>query len=164
MIEGTLNDRYLRFHPLPKHQSGDKHNPKAGLVILSLCQAGCTTCVISGNRLFWPRRRATAFSCPPVHSGGAWPELVLARWNLLHSWRMMTMGQSFGNEITLVEVVTDNSETQLWVAAAKPDQAVSLVLHAIPEGWTATIIGVRLTSEQEATLNLQPGEVRELKK
>jgi hypothetical protein len=76
---------------------------------------------------------------------------------------MLTMGQSFGNEFTLVEVVTDNSETQLWVAAAKPEQAVFLVLYAISEGWTATIIGVR-TSEQEASLNLKLGEVRELKK
>jgi hypothetical protein len=107
---------------------------------------------------------ATAFHARRFTVAGPWPELVTGRWNLLHSSRMLTMGQSFGNEFTLVEVVTDNSETQLWVAAAKPDQAVSLVLYAIPEGWTATIIGVRLTSEQEATLNFKPGEVRELKK
>jgi hypothetical protein len=77
------------------------------------------------------------------------------------------MGQSFGNQFTLVEVVTDSSvrdipKRQLWVAAAKPDQAVTLVLCAIPEGWTATTTGERLTSEQAAVLNLKPGEVREL--
>jgi ADP-dependent NAD(P)H-hydrate dehydratase len=33
MIEGTLNDRYLHFHPLPKHQSGDKHSRGRVLVI-----------------------------------------------------------------------------------------------------------------------------------
>jgi hypothetical protein len=75
------------------------------------------------------------------------------------------MGQSFGNQFTLVEVVTDRAvspKRQLWVAAAKPDQAVTLVLCAVPVGWTATITGERLTPEQEAILNLKPGEVREL--
>jgi hypothetical protein len=77
------------------------------------------------------------------------------------------MGQSFGNQFTLVEVVSDRSATgiskrQLWVAAAKPDQAVTLVLCAVPEGWTATIALERLTPEQEASLNLKPGEVRQL--
>ena len=77
------------------------------------------------------------------------------------------MGQSFGNQFTLVEVVSDRlatgiSKRQLWVAAAKPDQAVTLVLCAVPLGWTATISDERLTPEQGAILNLQPGEVREL--
>jgi hypothetical protein len=74
------------------------------------------------------------------------------------------MGQSFGNQFTLVEVVTDGSvpDRQLWVAAAKPDQAITLVLCAIPVGWTASIAGERLSAEQEAILNLKPGEVRQL--
>jgi hypothetical protein len=74
------------------------------------------------------------------------------------------MGQSFGNQFTIVEVVTDRSERYLWVAAAKPEQAVTLVLCAVPAGWTATVAGERLTPEQEANLNLKPGEVRELTK
>jgi hypothetical protein len=66
----------------------------------------------------------------------------------------------------LVEVVTDGPVTdvrkrQLWVAAAKPDQAVTLVLCAIPVGWTATLAADSLTPEQEELLNLKPGEVRE---
>jgi hypothetical protein len=69
----------------------------------------------------------------------------------------------------LVEVMTDRfvsgaPEKQLWVAAAMPDQAVTLVLCALPEGWTATTTGERLSPEQGAILNLKPGEVRELKK
>jgi hypothetical protein len=39
--------------------------------------------------------------------------------------------ESFGNEFTLVEVTTDDlvgAKTRLWVAAAKPSQAVTLVL------------------------------------
>ena len=53
------------------------------------------------------------------------------------------MGQSFGSRLTLVEVVTDGaagtSQRQLWVAAAKPEQAVTLVLCEVPEGWTAAV-------------------------
>ena len=78
------------------------------------------------------------------------------------------MGQSFGSQFTLVEVATDNlaglPKKQLWVAAAKPDQAITLVLCAVPVGWTAAIADGRLTPEQGALLNLKPGEVRELTK
>jgi hypothetical protein len=67
----------------------------------------------------------------------------------------------------LVEVTTDSSarglpKRRLWVAAAKPEQAITLVLCAVPVGWTATIADRRLTPEQGAILNLKPGEVREL--
>jgi hypothetical protein len=79
------------------------------------------------------------------------------------------MGQSFGNQFTSVEVMTDSSvrglpKRRLWVAAAQPDQAVTLVLCAVPLGWTATIADEPLTPEQGALLNLKPGEVRELTK
>jgi hypothetical protein len=79
------------------------------------------------------------------------------------------MGQSFGNQFTLVEVTTDSSREgvptrQLWVAAAKPEQAVTLVLCAVSVGWTAIIASEHLTHEQEGILNLQPGEVREFTK
>jgi hypothetical protein len=78
------------------------------------------------------------------------------------------MGQSFGSQFTLVQVATDNlaglPKKQLWVAAAKPDQAITLVLCAVPVGWTAAIADGRLTPEQGALLNLKPGEVRELTK
>jgi hypothetical protein len=77
------------------------------------------------------------------------------------------MGQSFGEQFTLVEVMTDSStrgipKKQLWVAADQADQAVTLVLCAVPLGWIATIADGRLTPEQAAILNLKPGEVREL--
>ena len=78
------------------------------------------------------------------------------------------MGQSFGNQFCMVEVTSDSLATviprkHVWVAAAKPDLAVTLVLCAVPLGWTATITN-ELTPEQGAILNLQPGEVRELTK
>lgn len=50
---------------------------------------------------------------------------------------------------------------ELWVAAAKPDQAVTLVLSAVPLGWTATIKDERLPKKM-AFPNLNPGEVRAL--
>jgi hypothetical protein len=78
------------------------------------------------------------------------------------------MAESFGTELTLVEVTSDDfgrPRKHLWVAAAKPDQALTLVLAAVPEGWTAELASGRLTRQQldalEA-LNLEPGEVREL--
>ena len=54
------------------------------------------------------------------------------------------MGQSFGNQFILVDVTTDASVRgialrQRWIAAAKPEQAVTLVLSAIPEGWAASL-------------------------
>jgi hypothetical protein len=72
------------------------------------------------------------------------------------------MGESFGTQFNLVEVAADSDRRQLWVAAAKPDQAVTLVLCAVPVGWTAKATGERLAPEQAAILNLKPGEVREL--
>jgi hypothetical protein len=79
------------------------------------------------------------------------------------------MGQSYGTQFTLVEVTMDSSvrgipRRQLWVAAAKPDQAITLVLCAVPVGWTASIADERLTPQQEAMIHLAPGEVRELTK
>jgi hypothetical protein len=78
------------------------------------------------------------------------------------------MAESFGSEITMVEVKTDHRSAprQLWVAAAKPSQALTLVLCAIPLGWNAEIASDRLTRRQLSELkklNLEPGEVRELK-
>jgi hypothetical protein len=79
------------------------------------------------------------------------------------------MGQSFGDDVTVVEVVTDSltggiPKRRLWVAAAKPDQAVTLVLCAVPLGWTAHVADEVLTPEQGAILNLKPGDVRDLRR
>jgi hypothetical protein len=82
------------------------------------------------------------------------------------------MAESFGTEFTVVEVTADSRPAnglrkQLWVAAAKPNQALTLVLTAVPEGWTAELATSHLTREQRKafeTLDLKPGEVRELTK
>jgi hypothetical protein len=77
------------------------------------------------------------------------------------------MAESFGNAFTIVEVTADDwsagrPRKEFWVAAAKPSQALTLVLAAVPEGWTAELVNDRLTQQQQAALeklNLQPGEV-----
>lgn len=77
------------------------------------------------------------------------------------------MAESFGNEFTIVEVTSDDPEPakQMWLAFAKPDQALTLVLAAVPEGWTAVIMPVALTDKQRRLfqkLHLQPGDVHKL--
>jgi hypothetical protein len=79
------------------------------------------------------------------------------------------MAESFGNEFTIVEVTADDlsRRKQLWVAAAKPSQAITLVLSAVPEGWTAEIANDRLTPGQLEASEipyLKPGEVCKLTK
>ena len=75
------------------------------------------------------------------------------------------MAESFGNEFTKVEVTPDSgSATPVWVALAKPSQALTLVLAAVPEGWTARLVRTALTDEERRTLEiiLKPGEVYKL--
>ena len=82
------------------------------------------------------------------------------------------MAESFGNAFTIVEVTADDwaagrPRKELWVAAAKPSQALTLVFAAVPEGWTAELVTDRVTQQQQAALeklNLQPGEVCKLTK
>lgn len=78
------------------------------------------------------------------------------------------MAESFGRTLTLVEVTADSGvepARELWIAWAKPDQAVTMVLLAVPEGWTAEVLAVDLTGDQRAIIgstDLKPGEVRKL--
>lgn len=72
------------------------------------------------------------------------------------------MAESFGTKFTIVEVTGDDTKTQVWVARAKPSQAVTLVLAAAPEGWTAQVLDLTLSPEQQklfAELSLEPGDV-----
>jgi len=71
--------------------------------------------------------------------------------------------ESFGQEFTLVEATSDTgSTTEIWLALAKPNQAVTLVLAAVPEGWTAQIIPAVLFEKQQRMfeeVELKPGEI-----
>jgi hypothetical protein len=77
------------------------------------------------------------------------------------------MAESFGTEFTIVEVTSDDarSSKSMWVALAKPNQALTLVLAAVPEGWTAEIIPAILSEKQRRLfeeVKLKPGDVYRL--
>jgi hypothetical protein len=82
------------------------------------------------------------------------------------------MAESFGKSFTIVEVTADDlpphePKQQMWVALAKPSQALTLVLAAVPEGWTAELLDMALTEEQQRLfeeINLKPGDVYRLTK
>lgn len=80
---------------------------------------------------------------------------------------MAIMAESFGSSFTVVQVTADDNKTEIWIALAKPSQAITLVLAAVPEGWTAEVLNVALTAAQQRMfeeLNLEPGDVRRLDK
>jgi len=66
-------------------------------------------------------------------------------------------------EAHLVRVTTDDRDRRIWVAATPRAEAVTAVLNAIPEGWSACLFPSRLRAVEIETLNLKPGEVRELR-
>lgn len=43
-------------------------------------------------------------------------------------------------EAHLLRVITDDGECRFWLAAGTEEEAVQLVLDAVPEGWTAKVI------------------------
>ena len=65
-------------------------------------------------------------------------------------------------EVQLVRVTTEDREHQLWVAATSREEAITLVLNAVPEGWAAPLLGNRLTPLEVEVLKLQRGEVRKI--
>jgi hypothetical protein len=72
--------------------------------------------------------------------------------------------ESFGNSCTIVEVTPDElgAAKQMWIALAKPNQAVTLVLAEAPEGWTAEVVPAVLNKKQLKLfqrVRLKPGEV-----
>ena len=78
---------------------------------------------------------------------------------------MALMAESFGHEFTIVEVTSDSGVQEIWLALAKPKQAVTLVLAAVPVGWTANLLPAVLTEKQQRTVedvNLKPGDVYKL--
>jgi hypothetical protein len=65
--------------------------------------------------------------------------------------------------VYLVRVTTDDRVHQLWVAcASSDDEALTLVLNRVPEGWAAALLSNKLTPLEAEALNLKPGDVREI--
>ena len=82
-------------------------------------------------------------------------------------WGISGSDADIAIEVTADDWSEGRPRNRLWVAAAKPSQALTLVLAAVPEGWTAELASGRLTRQQLAALemlNLKRGEVRELTK
>ena len=63
-------------------------------------------------------------------------------------------------QVNLVQVTPDSRRRQVWLAAAPREEAISLVLNAVPEGWSAVLLPLRPVDASQ--LKMQPGEVREL--
>ena len=63
-------------------------------------------------------------------------------------------------QVNLVQVTPDDRRRRVWLAAAPRDEAVSLVLDTLPEGWSAVLLPLR--SINASRLKMLPGEVREL--
>ncbi|AMA55743.1 hypothetical protein BCCGELA001_05330 [Bradyrhizobium sp. CCGE-LA001] len=63
------------------------------------------------------------------------------------------VAKSFGSSFTMVEVAADDwladEPQQLWIAFAKPSQALTLVLATVPEGWTAELVVQPLMREHK---------------
>jgi hypothetical protein len=71
--------------------------------------------------------------------------------------RIKRTGQA---KVNFVQVTPDNRRRRVWMVAAPRQDAVSLVLNVIPEGWTASLMPLRPV--EASRLNMQPGDLREL--
>jgi len=73
------------------------------------------------------------------------------------------MASSSMTSVHLIRVLTDDRTHRLWVAAgSSPEAAVSLVLDAIPEGWSARLAQENLTPAEMEGLDLKQGEAYEI--
>ncbi len=73
------------------------------------------------------------------------------------------MANALAGSVHLVRVTTDDREHLLYAACGPRDDAVTQVLNAIPEGWTAALLPNQVTPEEVAVLALKAGEVREIR-
>ena len=74
------------------------------------------------------------------------------------------MGQAWKPDIQIVEVRTDDyvrgvARKEYWAAAAAPEQAIMLVLAAVPDGWTVCL-SESPARNLPAGFKLEPGETR----
>ena len=73
------------------------------------------------------------------------------------------MGKPHVDNVRVVLVTTDNCDHQIWMtAAAREKAAVDRILDAIPEGWTASPLDIKLSPRERTQLRLRAGEVRKL--
>ena len=76
------------------------------------------------------------------------------------------MGQAFKSDVQIVEVRTDDFDVrgiekrEYWAVAAAPEQALMLVLAAVPEGWAVSLSDAPVNDMISGDLKLQPGDAR----
>ena len=58
-----------------------------------------------------------------------------------------------------LSAITDDLKHRFWVAATPPEEAITRILNDVPEGWSAALLDVSLTTTELALLNLQSGEM-----
>jgi hypothetical protein len=73
------------------------------------------------------------------------------------------MANALAGSVHLVRVTDDDRAHLLYATCGPRDDAVTQVLNAIPEGWTAALLPNRLSPEEIAVLAMKPGEVREIR-
>jgi hypothetical protein len=62
-----------------------------------------------------------------------------------------------------IVAATKDSQTEYWVAATRPEEAVAAVQQLLVPGWTATLTDRRISPKQVAVLHLRPNGVRKLR-
>jgi hypothetical protein len=73
------------------------------------------------------------------------------------------MRKPHAGNVRVVLVTTDSCDHQIWMtAAAREKAAVDRILDAIPEGWTASLLDIKLSARERSQLRLRTGEVRKL--
>ena len=65
--------------------------------------------------------------------------------------------------VHLVRVTTDDRERLVYATCGVRNDAITQVLNAVPEGWTAALLPNRLTPGEIAALAMKPGDVREIR-
>ena len=67
------------------------------------------------------------------------------------------------DDVQLIRVTMDDRAYDVWAAATSSEVAICRVLDAVPEGWSAALLDIKLTSLEREQLKLQAGEVRKLR-
>jgi hypothetical protein len=65
--------------------------------------------------------------------------------------------------IQLVLVTPDDRDHEVWAAATSSEEAITKVLAAVPTGWSASLLEIKLTQLECEALRMQAGEVRKLR-
>jgi hypothetical protein len=73
------------------------------------------------------------------------------------------VANSLPGGVHLVRVTIDDRERPVYATCGSRKDAITQVLNAVPEGWTAALRPNRLTADEVAALALKPGEVREIR-